>query len=92
MQAEPINRAKKIEESREIIVKVEDQVGFKLSDPRYALSIAGKNLQSDSLYIDQMVGAMSEAAGYAIDHGHDDIASEAIQSVTELEELAANNE
>ncbi|MEZ3165033.1 hypothetical protein ABNG03_10660 [Halorubrum sp. RMP-47] len=92
MQIETIERAKKIDESKQIIAEIEERVGFKLSNPRYALSVASKNLQSDSMYIDQMVGAMSEAAGYAIDHGHDALASKAIQSTTELEETVSEDE
>lgn len=92
MQTETINRAKKIEESREIITEVEDVIGRPLTDGRFALRVAGKNITSDSLYVEEVVKAMSEAAAHAIESGHDELASEAIQSVTELEEVASEDE
>jgi len=45
---------------------VEERIGIQLSDARWALSEAGRNLQFDTVYVEQMVQAMTEVAGYAI--------------------------
>jgi hypothetical protein len=71
---------------------VEERIGIQLSDARWALSEAGRNLQFDTVYVEQMVQAMTEVAGYAIESGHDDLASGATQKATELEEIAVDNE
>lgn len=92
MQTEPIDRAKKIDESKEIIADVEERIGIQLSDARWALSEAGRNLQFDTVYVEQIVQAMTETAGFAIESGHDDLASTAIQNVTDLETLVSDDE
>ncbi|WP_135806759.1 hypothetical protein [Halorussus marinus] len=93
MQTEKtINRAKKIDESLEIIAKIEDVVGIPLTDSRRALQVAGEYVTDDSMFVEQMVQAMTEAAGFAIETGHDDLASDAIQNVTDLETLVSDDE
>ncbi|WP_323192800.1 hypothetical protein [Halostella sp. PRR32] len=92
MQTETINRAKKIDESLEIITKIEDVVGVPLTESRRALQVAGEYVMSDSMFVEQMVQAMTEAAGFAIETGHDDLASDAIQNVTDLETLVSDDE
>jgi hypothetical protein len=93
MQTEKtINRAKKIDESLEIIAKIEEVVGIPLTDSRRALQVAGEYVTDDSMFVEQMVQAMTEAAGFAIETGHDDLASDAIQNVTDLETLVFDDE
>lgn len=93
MQTEKtINRAKKIDESLEIIAKIEEVVGIPLTDSRRALQVAGEYVTDDSMFVEQMVQAMTEAAGFAIETGHDDLASDAIQNVTDLETLVSEDE
>jgi hypothetical protein len=93
MQTEKtINRAKKIDESLEIIAKIEEVVGIPLTDSRRALQVAGEYVTDDSMFVEQMVQAMTEAAGFAIETGHDDLASDAIQNVTDLETLVSDGE
>ncbi|AFZ73783.1 hypothetical protein [Natronobacterium gregoryi] len=92
MYTETIDRAKKIDESKEIITEVEDEIGVQLTESRRALQVAGSSITVDSLYVEQMVQAMAEAAGYAIESGHDDLAADAIQNVTDLEEILADDE
>lgn len=92
MQAEPINRAEKIEESREIIAEVEETIEIPLSDARRALQVAGQNITFDSLYVEKVVQALGEAAGYAIETGHDDLASAALGKATELEQVISGDE
>jgi hypothetical protein len=93
MQTEKtINRAKKIDESLEIIAKIEEVVGIPLTDSRRALQVAGEYVTDDSMFVEQMVQAMTEAAGFAIETGHDDLASDAIQNVTDLETLVSDDE
>jgi len=43
------------------------------------------------MFVEQMVQAMTEAAGFAIETGHDDLASDAIQNVTDLETLVSDD-
>ncbi|ACM58331.1 hypothetical protein HALDL1_03665 [Halobacterium sp. DL1] len=93
MQTEKtINRAKKIDESLEIIAKIEEVVGIPLTDSRRALQVAGEYVTDDSMFVEQMVQAMTEAAGFAIETGHDDLASDAIQNVTDLETLVSDDD
>ncbi|UPW01064.1 hypothetical protein M0R88_02935 [Halorussus gelatinilyticus] len=93
MQTEKtINRAKKIDESLEIIAKIEEVVGVPLTESRRALQVAGEYVMSDSMFVEQVVQAMTEAAGFAIETGHDDLASDAIQNVTDLETLVSDDE
>jgi hypothetical protein len=92
MQTMPIDRAKKIDESLEIITEIEDVAGVPLTESRRALQVAGEYVTDDSLFVEQMVQAMTEAAGYAIERGHDDLASTAIQNVTDLEALVSDDE
>lgn len=87
-----INRAKKIDESLEIIAKIEEVVGIPLTDSRRALQVAGEYVTDDSMFVEQMVQAMTEAAGFAIETGHDDLASDAIQNVTDLETLVSDDD
>ncbi|WP_408959425.1 hypothetical protein [Natrinema sp. 74] len=93
MQTEKtINRAKKIDESLEIIAKIEEVIEVPLAESRRELQVAGQYVMSDSMFVEQIVQAMTEAAGFAIETGHDDLASDAIQNVTDLETLVSDDE
>jgi len=67
-------------------------VGIPLTDSRRALQVAGEYVTDDSMFVEQMVQAMTEAAGFAIETGHDDLASDAIQNVTDLETLVSDDD
>ncbi|WP_233740849.1 hypothetical protein [Halobaculum saliterrae] len=87
-----IDRAKKIDESLEIISEIEEVTEVPLTKSRRALQVAGEYVTDDSLFVERVVQAMTEAAGYAIETGHDDLASTAIQNVTDLETLVSEEE
>jgi len=92
MQTMVIDRAKKIDESLEIISEVEEVTGVPLTESRRALQVAGEYVMSDPMFVEHVVQAMTEAAGFAIETGHDDLASTAIQNVTDLETLVSDDE
>ncbi|WP_340099385.1 hypothetical protein [Salinibaculum salinum] len=85
-------RVQKIEKAKEIIAELEAQKGMDLSMPRACLYDASKHIGSDRTYFKHMEDAIGRTAGFAIEGGYDDIASDASQLITDIQENVLDDE
>ena len=85
-------RVQKIDEAKEIIADLEAEKGMQLSSPRGALHDAGTYIESDRMFFEQMEIAMGRTAGLAVEGGFDEVAADASQLVTDLQENVLNGE
>ena len=85
-------RVQKLDEAKEIIAELEEQKGMELSGPRGALFRAGRTVESVQPYMRHMEEAMGQTAGLAIEGGYDDVASNAAQLITDLQESQSNDD
>jgi hypothetical protein len=85
-------RVQKIDEAKEIIAELEAKKEMRLSAPRGALHKAGNYIDSDRTYFERMEDAMGRTAGLAVEGGYDEVAADASQLVTDLQENVLNGE
>lgn len=85
-------RVQKIDEAKEIIVKLEDKKEIPLSSPRGALQDAGSYINNDRIFFKKIEDAMGRTAGLAVEGGYDEVATDASQLVTDLQEKVLNGE
>lgn len=85
-------RVQKIDEAKEIIADLEAEKGMQLSSPRGPLYDAGRYIESDRVFFEQMEIAMGRTVGLAVEGGFDEVAADASQLVTDLQENVLNGE
>jgi len=85
-------RVQKINQAKEIIAELESKTDIRLSGPRGALHNAGCYVDNDSLYFGRIEDAMGQTAGLAIEGGYDEVASDASQLVTDIQENVLDDE
>lgn len=86
------NRVQKIDEAKEIIASLEAEQEMRLATPRAALHDAGKTIGHDRVFFEHMEKAMGRTAGLAVEGGYDEVAADASELVTDLQENALNGE
>ena len=85
-------RVQKIDEAKEIIADLEAKKEMRLSSPRGRLHDAGSYINNDRIFFKQMEDAMGRTAGLAVEGGYDEVAADASQLVTDLQENVLNDE
>lgn len=85
-------RVQKINEAKEIVAALEAKMEMQLSDPRWTLREAGDCVGNDRIYYERIEGAMGRTAGLAIEYGYDEIAADASQLVTDVQENDLNSD
>ncbi|MDL0126834.1 hypothetical protein [Halobacterium salinarum] len=74
----------KLDEAKELLVRLEDEKGMQLGGPRGTLMRAGQTVSS-AAFVDNMQKAAGQIAGLAIEGGHDEIASDVAALIDELQ-------
>jgi hypothetical protein len=79
-------RVQKLNEAKDIIAELEEEVDSRLLSERESLRTAGRMVSNDERYLHYMEEALGAVAGIAIRYGHDELATNATDLLSEIED------
>ncbi|QKY19656.1 hypothetical protein B4589_004400 [Halolamina sp. CBA1230] len=83
---------RKLEKAKNVLAELEDEVDAELSGARFSLRQAGQTIDIENTFVSHLQEAMGEVAGFAIEAGLDDIASDATEVIVELEQNESDDD